>query len=91
MVLTLFSMFTVGCSLDAQLIKLSSDIESTYEKTSVVEGVAVSHQYERTAGRQYIVQGSAGTATSKLTVHSNTRGYQIYQNVQGQLISEDPR
>lgn len=87
----LLAVLSTGCSLDAEIIKAPEDSISLHQKINVVEGVATSHQYERTDKAGYLVQGSAGAGASKIYIRSNLRGYQIFQGIQGQVISEDPR
>jgi hypothetical protein len=85
-------MLLAGCSLDASIgSSLAPDDAISFNNPATGEIVAGSTQYVTTNVRGYLVQASAGALVTDTVQKSNVRQYQIYQNVQGRMISEDKR
>ena len=87
------SLLMTACSVDLSITSLTPDGNNpiTFSKPAVGELVSSSTQYEQSNVRGYRVQASAGTVTTESVLTSNIRHYKLYQGVQAQMISQDPR
>lgn len=89
-VLTAFLLMT-GCNMDLSISSIVPPEVATLSKPATAEFVSASSQFEKSNVRQYLIQASTGSMTTEQVVVSNVRGYKLYQGVQAQFISEDPR
>lgn len=85
------SLLLTACSVDLLISPLTEDPENILSKPLTAELVSGSTQYEHSNVRGYLVQASAGALTTETLQKSNVRQYKLYQGVQAQMISEDPR
>ena len=91
-ILLCLNLILVGCSMDASIGSLTPESDTiSFSNPATGEIVAGSTQYVPTNVRGYLVQASAGALVSSTVQTSNVRQYQVYQNVQGRMISEDKR
>ena len=84
------SLLLTACSVDLSISQLVSNT-TPLNKPLSAELVSASTQFEKSNVRHYLVQASAGSLTTDQVLVSNVRGYKLYQGVQAQIISEDPR
>ena len=84
------SLLLTACSVDLSISQLVSNT-TPLNKPLSAELVSASTQFEKSNVRHYLVQASAGSLTTDQVLLSNVRGYKLYQGVQAQIISEDPR
>ena len=84
------SLLLTACSVDLTISQLVSN-DTALSKPLSAELVSASTQFEKSNVRHYLIQASAGSMTTDQVLTSNVRGYKLYQGVQAQIISEDPR
>jgi hypothetical protein len=85
------SLLMTACQVDLSISSLVPDNPVSLNKPASAEIVSASTQLEQSAGRGYFIQASAGSMTTDQVLISNVRGYKLYQGVQAQIISQDPR
>lgn len=85
------SLLLTACSVDLTISQLVSNDTGLLNKPLSAELVSASSQFEKSNVRHYLIQASAGSMTTDQVLTSNVRGYKLYQGVQAQIISEDPR
>lgn len=85
------SLLLTACNMDLSISSIVPDEISSLSKPVSGELVSASSQYEESNVRHYLIQASAGSMTTDQVLTSNVRGYKLYQGVQAQIISEDPR
>ena len=85
------SLLMTACNMDLSISSLVPEVQVPQSKPASGELVSGSTQYEPSSVRGYLVQASAGTATTESVLTSSVRHYKLYQGVQAQIISEDPR
>lgn len=85
------SLLLTACSVDLAISPLVDPVDPLVAKPLSAELVSGSTQYQHSNVRGYLVQSAAGALTSETVQVSNVRQYKMYQGVQAQLISEDPR
>lgn len=85
------SLLVSACHMDLSISSLVPDSPISFGKPASGELVSASTQFEQSSGRGYLIQASAGSMTTDQVLTSNVRGYKLYQGVQAQFISQDPR
>lgn len=85
------SLLLAACNLDLSISPIVPDDIAIANKPASGELVSASSQFEQSNVRHYLIQASAGSMTTDQVLISNVRNYKLYQGVQGQIISEDPR
>lgn len=85
------SLLMTACNMDLSISAIVPPDVAKLSQPATAEFVSSSSQFEKSNSRYYLIQASTGSATSDQVVVSNVRGYKLYQGVQAQFISEDPR
>jgi hypothetical protein len=85
------SLLLTACNMDLSISQLVPDSQVALNKPVTGELVSASTQFEQSNVRGYLIQASAGSMTTDQVLTSNVRGYKMYQGVQAQIISQDPR
>lgn len=85
------SLLLTACNVDLSISSIVPDEVAPLNKPASGELVSASSQFEQSNVRHYLIQASAGSMTNDQVLTSNVRGYKVYQGVQAQIISEDPR
>jgi outer membrane biogenesis lipoprotein LolB len=85
------SLLMTACSMDLAITSLVDAVDPLVVKPMSAELVSGSTQYQHSNVRGYLIQSAVGAVTSDTVQVSNVRQYKLYQGVQAQMISEDPR
>lgn len=90
LVITLGFAALVGCSEGGQLNLINPNTGRNLTKSVPgSEFVSSSAQFEQSLTRQYKVQQSLGSFSSKMVQTSTPSGYKLYYSVQGSVISDE--
>lgn len=81
-----FSLLIAGCSLEANILSLKTEVNKTFFKTGASELTTGSSQNEYTT-RGYKIQSSVSYQNSKPMALTG-RGYKAYTNIQGTIFKE---
>lgn len=87
-VLSIVSTFLAGCSMDAKLISLDSQVNVPLVMPAKSTGLVSGSQQSGTAGT-YHVQSSLGSYISGMKQETTSGNYTVYSSIQGSLVDND--